>query len=125
MMLYAFGRLAEELPGMLEWQPILRNGWTLETTLSESQQRTLAEHPEYADIVRRMKAAELSTVEEPTQALVAASTVRAERDGTNAKLQPIVDQGLNQLRVQGTYVDLAEAGLRTPIVISENQAYSV
>ena len=41
---------------MLEWQPILRNGWTLETRLTERQRRTLAGHPEYAEIVRRLQA---------------------------------------------------------------------
>jgi hypothetical protein len=112
VLLYAFGRLAEDMPAMLEWQPIPRNGWTPETTLTERQQRTLAEHPEYADIVRRLQAGELSTLADRTQAFVAAMTVKAERDGTHAKWQPIVEQGLNQLRIRATYVDVTEPGFR-------------
>ena len=62
ILFYAMARMAEDLPSMLEWQPILRNGWTPETTLTERQQRALAEHPEYADILRRLQAGELSTL---------------------------------------------------------------
>jgi hypothetical protein len=125
LLFYALGRLSQDFQSMLEWQPILRNGWTRETTLTERQQRTLAEHPEFAKLVERMQAGELSTLAERTLEFVAALGVKADRDGTNAKWKPIVEQGLNQLRIQATYVDVTDTGFRTPYTITEGEAYAL
>jgi AbiV family abortive infection protein len=122
ILFYAMARMAEDLPSMLEWQRILRNGWTPGTTLTERQQRALAEHPEYADIVRRMQAGELSTLAERTQAFGAAATAKAERDGTVAKWQWVIEQGLNQMRIRATYVDVTDTGFTSPEATSAGQA---
>lgn len=119
---YTFSRLAEDWQWSMEWQSMLRNGWTPDITLTERQQRMMADHPEYAELVRRVQAGELSTVEERTQAFVIANLAKNERDGTNAKWAPIAEQGFNQRRIRATYVDVTESGFNSPETTDPNEA---
>jgi hypothetical protein len=119
---YAFARLVEDWQWSMEWQRLLRTGWTPKTTLTELQQRMIAEHPEYADLVRRLQADELLTVEQRMQAFVIANLAKNERDGTNARWAPVVEQGLNQRRIRATYVDVTESGFSSPETTDPNEA---
>lgn len=122
---YAFLRLAEDWQWTMEWQPILRNGWTPCVVLTERQQTMMTEHPEFAEFVRRLQAGELSTVEERTQALVAATVAKNDRDGTNERWKPITEQGLNQRRIRATYVDVTEMGFTSPETTSSDEASAI
>lgn len=123
--IYAISVLAENWHCMTEWQSILRNGWTPNSTLTELQQTMLAVHPEYSEFVRRLQAGDLLTVEERTQAFAVAIAARMERDGSNARWQPVVEQGLNQRRIRATYVDVTETGFTSPEATSAEEAHAL
>jgi hypothetical protein len=117
-MFYGISRVLEDWQWSMEWQPILRKGWTSDVVLTERQQKMIAEHPEFADVVRRFQAGEISTPEERVQAFAAASLAKDNRDGTSARWKPVVEQGLNQLRIRATYVDVTETGVTGPNITS-------
>ena len=118
MMFYGLSRVLEDWQWSMEWQPILRKGWTSDVMLTERQQKMIAEHPEFADFVRRVQSGEISTPDERVQAFAAASLAKDNRDGTSARWQPVADQGLNQIRIRATYVDVTETGFTSPNVSS-------
>jgi hypothetical protein len=93
-----------------------------DAVLTEQQRHTMAEHPEYAEIVRRLRAGELSTLEERTQAFTQAMTAKGERDGTTEQWKPRFAKGLQDERLRATYVDITESGFSSPETIQSEQA---
>jgi hypothetical protein len=105
-----------------EWAVILRDGLSPDAVLTEQQQRTVAEHPEYAAIVEQLRAGELSTVEERAQAFASAMVAKEERDGTTEKWKPLFEQGLQRLRLRATYVDITDSGFNSPETTDPDEA---
>jgi AbiV len=108
-----------------EWAQILRNGLSPDAALTEQQQRTMAEHPEYAELVGRLQMGKLSTLEERTQAFAHAMVAKEERDGTAKQWKPMFEKGLQQDRLRATYVDISESGFSSPEATNPDRASSL
>ena len=114
MVFFALLKVVTDWNWTSEWARILRGGLTPDVVLTEQQQRTMAEHPEYADIVEQLRAGKLSTLEERIQAFTNAMVAKEQRDGTTKKWKPLFEQGLQQQRLRATYVDITESGFTSP-----------
>jgi hypothetical protein len=119
---FALAKIITDWKWTWEWARILRGGLTPDIVLSDQQQRTMAEHPEYAEIVQQLRAGKLSTLEERTKAFTAAMVAKEERDGTTAQWKPLFEQGLQQDRLLATYVDVTEFGFNNPETTDPDKA---
>jgi|HubBroStandDraft_1064217.scaffolds.fasta_scaffold285855_1 hypothetical protein len=93
-----------------DWRQILREGNTPDAALTAQQKQTIADHPEVADFVRRVRAGELDDSKERLNAWAAAMTAKEQRDGTFKRWLPLITGGLQPLRLRATYVDVADSG---------------
>lgn len=118
----AFARIIGNWNWTREWAGILRSGLAPDVVLTEQQQCTMAEHPEFAAIVEQLRAGNLSTLEERTQAFASAMVPKEERDGTTEKWKPLFEQGLQRVRLRATYVDITESGFNGPGTIDPDEA---
>jgi len=93
---------------MAEWQGVLKGNALGEFT--PQQQQTLADHPEFVEFVRRLKAGELSDPTERLNAWAAAALAKENRDGTTKRWMPLLLGGLQKFRLRETYVDVSASG---------------
>jgi hypothetical protein len=122
MLFFALVKAITNWKSTTEWARILREGLASDAVLSEQQQRTMVEHPEYAAIVEQLRAGKLSTLEERIKAFTAAIVAREERDGTTAQWKPRFEKGLQQERLLATYVDVTEFGFNNPELTDPDKA---
>ncbi len=122
MLFFALLKVVENWKSNWEWVQILRSGLAPDAVLTEQQQRTMAAHPEYAEIVEQLRAGKLSTLEERTQAFASAMVTKEERDGTTEKWKPLFEKGLQQQRLRATYVDITESGFNSPEATGPDEA---
>jgi hypothetical protein len=122
MLFVALAKAITEWKWTWEWAQILRNGLAADAVLTEQQQRTMAEHPEFAEVVEQLRAGKLSTPEERIQALAQAMVTKEQRDGTAEKWKPLFEKGLQQQRLRATYVDITESGFSSPETIGPDEA---
>jgi AbiV family abortive infection protein len=90
-----------------DWRKMLHEG---ELELSVQQQQTMAAHPELAAFVRRVHAGELPESKARLEAWALAAVAKEQRDGTFKRWQPLIETGLQRLRLAGTYVEVGESG---------------
>jgi hypothetical protein len=92
------------------WRTVVKNGLTADTVLSEGQLKDIADHPELAAVVEAARAGQFDDPEKRRAAFVQAAIHKEQRDGTTDRWLPVIDGLLNKLRMQATYVDVAENG---------------
>jgi hypothetical protein len=98
------------LGSLSKWQPILKDGLPADAVLSEEQQKDIAEHPEIGTFVEELRAGRLTDPQERLAAFAQAVTKKEQRDGTTARWMPFFEGALHKLRMQATYVDIADSG---------------
>jgi HEPN superfamily AbiV-like protein len=98
----------------MDWARLVNNQVAPDAPLTEQQRRTVAEHPEFAEFVRRLRAGELSTTEERSQAFSSAFLAKQARDGSGEPFTTLLQKGLQQSRLRAVYVDVTETGVSTP-----------
>jgi hypothetical protein len=113
ILFFALAKIISNWNWTWEWARLLRGEQTPDV-LSDAQQRTMAEHSEYAAIVEQLRAGKLSTLEERIQAFASAMGAKEARDGTTERWKPLFEQGLQKLRLRATYVDITESGFNNP-----------
>jgi hypothetical protein len=114
--------MATEWGWTWEWPKFVQNAFGADVTLSEQQQRIVAEHPEFAELVRRIQAGELKDLVERQQAFASALVAKDRRDGTEDRWKPLIEAGLQQFRLRATYVDVTESGVSSPEAIQLDEA---
>jgi hypothetical protein len=105
-----------------EWAKLLQNALGGDVILSEQQQRIVAEHPEFAELVRLIQAGELKNLGERQQAFANAIVAKDKRDGTEERWRPLLESGLQKFRLRATYVDVKETGVSSPESIQLEEA---
>jgi len=113
------------LPQMAPWQTMLKEGLRGDAVLSPEQQKDVDEHPDFAELVRRLRAGELTDPQERVNALAQATVAKEQRDGTSDSWRPLLEGRLHKLRMQATYVDVAKTGdvvTSSPATVDANAA---
>lgn len=108
-----------------EWTEILRGEAPLaELKLTEQQQRDVAAHPELEEFVRRIQVGEFANSAERIHAWAEAVAAKEDRDGTFKTWERLFTDGLQDIRLYATYVDVSESGdlKRDPSAIDEGLA---
>jgi hypothetical protein len=108
-----------------EWVKILRaEAPAADLDLTEQQRLDVAEHPELEEFVRRVQAGELADSAERLRAWAEAVTAKERRDGSFKIWERLFRDGLQNIRLYATYVDVSESGdlKRDPSAIDEGLA---
>ena len=92
--------------------------------LTEQQRLDVAEHPELEEFVRRVQAGELADSAERLRAWAEAVTAKERRDGSFKIWERLFRDGLQNIRLYATYVDVSDSGelKRDPGEIDDNFA---
>lgn len=93
--------------GAQDWRAILRcEDNQPDLALTPRQQQEMADHPEVAEFVRRVRNGELPDKQARVAAWAAAFVAKEQRDGTSKRWEPLITRGLQALRLGATYVDV-------------------
>jgi hypothetical protein len=105
-----FLKLMTGLQWAADWQKILKEGLPINAVLSPEQQKYLDAHPEYVDLLDKLRAGELPELQQRVAAFTEALRAQENRDGTANYWLPYFDGYFHKLRMQATYVDIADTG---------------
>lgn len=105
-----------QLPELSKWQSIIKQGKNAAAELTARKQEVAGRHPELAEFLRHVEAGELEDPQERVKAWAEATLAKENRDGTMKSWEPLLKDGLQQIRLKATYVDIGENGeiLREP-----------
>ena len=94
-----------------EWRAILRGEeGASDLDLTDQQQKDVADHPEFADFVRRVQTGGFADLTERRAVWAAAVTAKQQREGALSRWEPFFTQGLQSIRLKATYVDVSAGG---------------